>query len=1073
MKLFLLILFFAATGFAAVNAPTNLRTMPREFEDDGQIVCVWQWDANGETNWQFQCSLNGVDFTNKQSIAVAYYDQVRLNYRSELWVKVRAYQGADYSDWSTTSHVVGLYPVRDTEVSSVTNNTVTVVWTGDDSVEDGFKVYRDTNTNISTATLVATVSAGEGTCDDTYAFITNTVYYYWVARYCTSGNSERVDFGTISPNALPSPAMDSMAYLWGNTDTVRIRFAEDSNTEKGWRIDRSENVSNAWSTIKTYGINPAATEIYTEPFADTGLANTNYYRVVATNWQGDSVYELKVVFKPTSAPGGTTQWYVNPAAVGTDSGDSFDNAWRNLSSMNWESVGPGHTIHISGGTTTNIYREHLFPQNSGTSDHPITIRTATNSGHNGRVLIQGSYSMGASISYVTLDGSKDPDYPVPSVANIFDITNNINMEIVGVGTRLDGISIASIRGAKLRWIDVHGHGNNTHILPNGGVSFICDNAPRDCELAYSWVHENYGNLIKLQLSVGSGTADWDQVVTHHCLFQITGDNWVDAYGGFTFHDCRLENQMAVTIPGAHPDGFDIAPWKTKIFNCWMGFTSGDQFRIHLESAYSGNFYAWNNVFFGVDSAPGSAVQLTSDYFDTIIVTNVMFCNNLIYRRAASSFTWGKFPPVNHIYLTNWVVKNNVFIPITSTDPTEYGVSFGIAQFLESDVVLDYNLVALPAVRIYYNGQYTNAVDLNSRTAYTHNSTHIPAFSWATNFNFRLRPDDYVARNAGADLTTLGITNDLDGVARSGTWDIGPYEYNISTNLMLWLTFDATTNFTDGVIWDYSGNTNHGWRMSATNWPSATNGILDGQAAYWEDTKVKGAYGEGDYCAVTNLYQIASLTNGTVSVWANFGTNSYSLSQLVSAGDSWQDGGDSYTNSWGLGRNNDGTESNRVAFTIHYETGESNYWFPIDAGYQEATSSTNFHCYTATWNVSTGKVILYHDLVPWSTNTLGPADALKVGGGGVYQWIQVGCLSHGGTPGWFDGEPTEYPNHGWFGGIMDDVRIYNRDLSATEIAGLYSGSGTGGAAPAGGEAEPPAAPSILNINNVTIETLILR
>ena len=54
------------------------------------------------------------------------------------------------------------------------------------------------------------------------------------------------------------------------------------------------------------------------------------------------------------------------------------------------------------------------------------------------------------------------------------------------------------------------------------------------------------------------------------------------------------------------------------------------------------------------------------------------------------------------------------------------------------------------------------------------------------------------------------------------------------------------------------------------------------------------------------------------------------------------------------------------------------------------------------------------------------------------FIGSGCNTHGGSPALED-EPggPDYPNHGWFNGVMDDVRIYHRALSASEVATLHS------------------------------------
>jgi len=56
----------------------------------------------------------------------------------------------------------------------------------------------------------------------------------------------------------------------------------------------------------------------------------------------------------------------------------------------------------------------------------------------------------------------------------------------------------------------------------------------------------------------------------------------------------------------------------------------------------------------------------------------------------------------------------------------------------------------------------------------------------------------------------------------------------------------------------------------------------------------------------------------------------------------------------------------------------------------------------------------------------------------YDWIGIGCDTHCGTPPMEDEVFDDYPNHGWFNGVMDAVRIYNRVLTAEEIVVLAGG-----------------------------------
>jgi hypothetical protein len=58
------------------------------------------------------------------------------------------------------------------------------------------------------------------------------------------------------------------------------------------------------------------------------------------------------------------------------------------------------------------------------------------------------------------------------------------------------------------------------------------------------------------------------------------------------------------------------------------------------------------------------------------------------------------------------------------------------------------------------------------------------------------------------------------------------------------------------------------------------------------------------------------------------------------------------------------------------------------------------------------------------------------------WIGLGVKTHYTVPNpqetpEFDGDA--YPNNGWLNGLLDDVRVYNRVLTDSEIHAVYSGS----------------------------------
>jgi hypothetical protein len=104
------------------------------------------------------------------------------------------------------------------------------------------------------------------------------------------------------------------------------------------------------------------------------------------------VYSLALsclLFFLSFSPIKAASWYVDNQASGSNNGTSWTNAWKSFSTIAWTSLKPGDYIYISGGSTSKTYNERLIIGASGASGNPITITKGRDSGHNGRVIIDG------------------------------------------------------------------------------------------------------------------------------------------------------------------------------------------------------------------------------------------------------------------------------------------------------------------------------------------------------------------------------------------------------------------------------------------------------------------------------------------------------------------------------------------------------------------------------------------------------------------------------------------------------------------------------------------------------------
>ncbi len=102
--------------------------------------------------------------------------------------------------------------------------------------------------------------------------------------------------------------------------------------------------------------------------------------------------------------------YIDKNANGSNNGTNWTNAWESFASINWNTIQPGDFIYISGGTNSIVYNETLTIGASGTNNNPITIARSTESGHNGKVIIDGQSTRSYGIvneqsnNYILIDG---------------------------------------------------------------------------------------------------------------------------------------------------------------------------------------------------------------------------------------------------------------------------------------------------------------------------------------------------------------------------------------------------------------------------------------------------------------------------------------------------------------------------------------------------------------------------------------------------------------------------------------------------------------------------------------------
>lgn len=264
-----------------------------------------------------------------------------------------------------------------------------------------------------------------------------------------------------------------------------------------------------------------------------------------------------------------------------------------------------------------------------------------------------------------------------------------------------------------------------------------------------------------------------------------------------------------------------------------------------------------------------------------------------------------------------------------------------------------------------------------------------------------------------------------------------------------LYFDFETDFSGGQVSDRSGHQNHGWRFNPENWIQSTNGVFGGRAAQFTTNSTLGdtsghVYPVSQYIGVTNLLGISVLSNATISFWAQFDTNRSLTITLLGAGYSpkYTPRPEVVSNSWNIGRQYRAYLA-FIVFAAGTEGVEVVRW-PVDViragGSNPNLGTLAMHMYGVTIDCSRDEAIAYYDGRAYMTNRVG-VPWIRISGY-PRAWLCIGANRHVGTPEWGD---DLWPNDGYHQGKLDEIRIYDRVLSAQEIMALYRGADTPAAA----------------------------
>ena len=209
-----------------------------------------------------------------------------------------------------------------------------------------------------------------------------------------------------------------------------------------------------------------------------------------------------------------TDWYVDNAVSVNGNGQSWSNAWKNLSSINWSVLQPGDTVYISGGSTEKVYDEQLNIMKSGSPNNRIKITKGVDEGHNGKVVIK----------QIRIWNQKHLE-----VSNLYVINDNASM----VGVYVVGRVAGGVKDVIIK--------NNYINVASGGIHISGYN-PYYYTDQVDDVHIINNTLI---IDVVNN-AQTDGLYTHYVQNLYIEDNYFNIYNNNTRHNDLIQTANHVT-----------------------------------------------------------------------------------------------------------------------------------------------------------------------------------------------------------------------------------------------------------------------------------------------------------------------------------------------------------------------------------------------------------------------------------------------------------------------------------------------------------------------------------------------
>ncbi len=347
-----------------------------------------------------------------------------------------------------TTPVVGSVPASPTSLfASGGASSIGLGWVDNSNNETGFNIERKVG-SAGTWVSYGTVGANVAGYTDSSVLV-GTTYYYRVYAYNGTGPSA---FYTNEASAAPTgsvPASPTNLSAAGGVSSIGLAWADNSNNETGFKIERKIGSGGTWGLYTTLGVNVTS---YTDSSVSVGT--TYYYRVYAYNGTGSSpFYTNEASATPIgSVPASPTSLFASGGASSIGLG-WVDNS-NNETGFNIErKVGSAGTWVAYATAGANV---------AGYTDSSVSSGTT----YYYRVY---AYNASGPSAYFTNEASATPSGSLPTVQT--NAANPVGSSSATLNATISGTGGLSIIDARFEWTSSSFPGTVIYSVPVFGNTF--------------------------------------------------------------------------------------------------------------------------------------------------------------------------------------------------------------------------------------------------------------------------------------------------------------------------------------------------------------------------------------------------------------------------------------------------------------------------------------------------------------------------------------------------------------------------------------------------------------------------